>query len=226
MLTQVKPFNQSQGGTTPNLCLANVTRGYGIPNKYASAWEAWEHTQQHAGDAPAGLDVPVYFSYTATIDGINKNWGHIGVRLANGQFWSDGKVYASIQAYTASHSPKYAGWGESVNDVKVIQESEEPVFNEGDRVNVNNALYGYDKGFFKTTVGRPWKDSMYAIFQSDDFKNENAVNDGDVKNIDSVLGGSASSIKGDIWKQATYDYILKNTGGGYTPVTEQLYKKG
>jgi hypothetical protein len=119
---QVKPFNQSQGGTTKNFCLANVTKGFGIPNKYASAWQAWENTEQHGGDAPTGLDVPVYFSYIALIDGITKNWGHIGVRLASGQFWSDGKVYKNIADYTASHLPKYVGWGESVNEGTVIKE--------------------------------------------------------------------------------------------------------
>lgn len=122
--TQVKPFNQAQGGTTPNMCLANTTKGYGIPNRYASAWQAWENTQQHGGDAPGGLDVPVYFSYYATIDGQYKNWGHIGVRLSNGQFWSDGKVYSSVGAYTSNHSPKYVGWGESVNNVTVIKGEE------------------------------------------------------------------------------------------------------
>ncbi len=119
---QIKPFNQAQAGTRPNWCLDNVTKGYGIKNYYDSAWEAWKHTEQHSGDAPMGLDVPVYFSYSATIDGEYRNWGHIGVRLANGKFWSDGKIYNSVSEYTTSHSPKYVGWGESVNNVKVIKE--------------------------------------------------------------------------------------------------------
>ncbi len=122
--TQLKKFSQAKAGKTKNFCLANVTQGYGIPNKYGSAWEAWQHTEQHENGAPLGVDVPVYFSYTATIDGINKNWGHIGVRLANGKFWSDGMVYNSIGVYTAGHSPKYVGWGESVNGVKVIKEQD------------------------------------------------------------------------------------------------------
>lgn len=119
-MIQLIPFNQSRGGTTPNMCLANVIKGYVIGAKYPDAWTAWVNTQQHGGDAPAGLDVPVFFSYVATIDGVNKNWGHIGVRLANGQFWSDGKVYPTIAAYTSNHAPKYVGWGESINNVKVI----------------------------------------------------------------------------------------------------------
>lgn len=138
---QVRPFDQAKGGTTPNFCLANVTAGYSIANKYSSAWEAWEHTQQHGGDAPAGLDVPVYFSYSATIDGVYANWGHIGVRLANGTFWSDGKVYSSISAYTATHSPKYVGWGESVNDAQVIKQGEDEPMVDNAHLNALTLAY-------------------------------------------------------------------------------------
>lgn len=134
-MEQVIKFNPTTGGNTPDMCLANVCKGFGIPNKYGSAWEAWEHTQQHSGNAPAGLDAPVFFSYTATIDGVNKNWGHIGVRLASGQFWSDGNIYSSIDAYMVNHWPKYVGWGESINDVTIIKgedmdyRTSPPVFN-------------------------------------------------------------------------------------------------
>jgi len=95
--------------------------GFGISALYPDAWTAWENTEQHTGSIPIGLDVPLYFSYTATIGGIKKNYGHIGVQLVNGKFWSDGTIYPDYKAYTASHSPKYVGWGESVNSVKVIE---------------------------------------------------------------------------------------------------------
>lgn len=129
---QLKPFNQGKGGTTPNMCLANVTAGYGIPNKYGSAWEAWENTQQHPdNNVPTGLDVPLYYSYTATIDGVTQNYGHINVRLANGTVWSDGNIYANIAAYEANHTPKFVGWGESVNGIAVIKQvTEEPMIDE------------------------------------------------------------------------------------------------
>lgn len=118
---QVIPFDTTKGGTTPNLCLDNVCKGYGIPDKYGSAWEAWEHTQQHADrNVPLGLAVPIYYSYTATIDGETKNYGHINVQLPNGTVWSDGNVYVSIDDYTAKKAPRFVGWGESVNDFKII----------------------------------------------------------------------------------------------------------
>lgn len=117
------PFNTNKGGTTPKLCLANVTAGYGIANKYGSAWEAWGHTQQHTDhNVPTGVDVPIYYSYTTTIDGVTQNYGHINVHLKNGTVWSDGNIYASIDDYTSKKLPKFVGWGESVNDFKVIKQ--------------------------------------------------------------------------------------------------------
>lgn len=126
MWQQVKPFNQSTAGKTKNMCLANVRSGYGIKNILPDAWTAWQNTEQHKGTPPAGVDVPIFFSYTATIDGQRKNWGHIGVQLKNGKFWSDGVTYANIAAYTANHSPVYVGWGESVNNERVIKENDMP----------------------------------------------------------------------------------------------------
>lgn len=126
-MIQAIPFNQSRGGSTPLMCLSNVIKGYGIGAKYPDAWAAWVNTQQHFDEPPTGLDVPVFFSYFANIDLVNKNWGHIGVRLANGQFWSDGKVYPTIAAYTSTHLPKYVGWGESINNVMVIGEEMQPL---------------------------------------------------------------------------------------------------
>lgn len=125
--TQVIPFDTSKGGTTPNLCLDNVRKGYGIGNKYSSAWEAWEHTEQHPNrDVPLGLDVPLYYSYTVSLDDTPaRNYGHVNVRLANGTIWSDGHVYASIEAYESIHTPKFVGWGESVDDFKIIGQGED-----------------------------------------------------------------------------------------------------
>jgi hypothetical protein len=121
MWTQIRGFNQATATKIKNLCLGNVQSGFGIAGKYPTAWDAWLNTQQHTDPIPTGVDVPVFFSYSASIDGINKNWGHIGVRLKDGTFWSDGVIYPSIQAYTANHLPKYVGWGESVNNVVVIK---------------------------------------------------------------------------------------------------------
>lgn len=122
LMKQLIPFDPSKGGKVPNLCLANVVKGYGIQNKYDSAWEAWEHTQQHEDhDIPANVAVPLFYFYTTTLDGITQNYGHINVQLPNGTVWSDGNIYANLNAYTAHHDPKFVGWGESVNDFKILE---------------------------------------------------------------------------------------------------------
>jgi hypothetical protein len=112
---QLKPFNQSTAGKLVGYCLQNVRKGYGIAPKYSNAITAWAHTAQHADrNVPGGVDVPLYYTYGHD--------GHINVRLANGQVWSDGHLYPSIDNYLTIHPlVHYLGWGESVNGVQVIQ---------------------------------------------------------------------------------------------------------
>lgn len=168
-MEQVVPFDQSKAGAVKYMCLNNVRLGYGIPNKYATATQAWEHTQQHPDrNVPSGVDVPLYYSYTTTIDGVTANYGHINVRLANGKVWSDGVAYASLDAYLQYHLPKYLGWGESVNDVRVIKEGdtvpEDYKVNQGDVTNVCNS-YGWtpDQNYLNVWVGQPWKKFWYDV---------------------------------------------------------------
>lgn len=116
---QVRSFNQSTAGTVYGYCLANVRKGYGIASKYPTALDAWNHTQKHRDrNVPAGLDVPLFYTF--------RTYGHINVRLANGKVWSDGQIFASIADYEAKREPNFIGWGESVNDVSVIQYAPDP----------------------------------------------------------------------------------------------------
>jgi hypothetical protein len=126
MYRQLIPFNQALAGKTPYKCLNNVRLGYSIPNKYKSAYIAWQHTQQHPDRQFPACDVPVYFTWEGTVEGVYANWGHIAVRLANGQVWTDGHIYGSVDDVLTHYIPgskkSYLGWGESINDIKVIQE--------------------------------------------------------------------------------------------------------
>lgn len=112
-------FNQSKGGSKHLYCLQNVRLGFGIPAKYPNAITAWENTEQHKNKSiPKGVDVPLYYGY-----GVE---GHINVRLANGKIWNDGKIFSSLSAFEKAWSNvDYKGWGESINDVKVIGETME-----------------------------------------------------------------------------------------------------
>jgi len=68
-MIQVKPFIIANAGTTKYLCLSNVRKGYGIPAYYSTATKAWNGTQQHRDrNFPAGCDVPVFYSWTGTVD--------------------------------------------------------------------------------------------------------------------------------------------------------------
>lgn len=123
MYTQTKPFIPSNGGTTPYMCLANVRAGYSITKLLPDAWTAWQNTEQHKNRTiPVGVDVPLFYSFIATIGGVRKNWGHINVRYRDGRVWNDGKFYASLAAFEQAYgNVSYVGWGESVNNERVIK---------------------------------------------------------------------------------------------------------
>ena len=114
MYKQTRAFNQNRGGSAKGWCLRNVRLGYEIGPKYASAWQAWQNTKQFTSSIPTGVAVPVYFWWG--------KYGHIGVQLPDGRFWSDGTVYRSLWAYRVSHPAViYRGWSTHVNGVEVIR---------------------------------------------------------------------------------------------------------
>lgn len=112
---QLKPFNESAAGKVAGECLENVRLGYGIAAKYLNAWAAWEGTDQHTGTPPSEVAIPCFFSWEGASN------GHVGVSLANGQFWSDGAVYASIAAFETTHTPVYVGWSTSIDGAAVVE---------------------------------------------------------------------------------------------------------
>jgi hypothetical protein len=116
-----RSFNQRTAGNQHLACEANTRKGFDIPAKYLNAWSDWQHTDQQTGPIPTGVDVPLYFWY------IDSNNGHVGVRLANGQFWSDGTVYGSVAAYNAAgHTPQYRGWSTHMDGVQVLEQVNTP----------------------------------------------------------------------------------------------------
>lgn len=114
MWKQKKDFNPRKAGTQRGWCLRNVRMGYGIAPKYESAWQAWQNSRQRKSAIPKGVEVPVYFWWG--------RYGHIGVVLADGRFWSDGRIYSSLRRYRVTHpAVVYQGWSEEVNDVDVLK---------------------------------------------------------------------------------------------------------
>jgi hypothetical protein len=189
---QVKPFNQDIAGSLAGSCLANTRKGYGIASKYPNAWAAWLNTQQHTGKPPEGLDVPVFFWY------INGSNGHIGVRLANGKFWSDGDIYASIAAYEAVKKPDYVGWGESINGVSVL----ERVAEAGQRL--------YFDPIGQTATFYPVKGGTFAMKIKDASYNWSVLeNQGNRVRVNSASAG------GDCWVYLKYTNTGSTIPGRY-----------
>lgn len=118
----------SEMGKVKGYCLNNsrLAASPDIPAKYATAHEAALHAILHPGTPPKGVWVPLYFDFWATIEGIYKNWGHVGWQAPDGSFYSDGVKYANVGEYDRTHTPNYIGWGELMNDVRVVSYVADP----------------------------------------------------------------------------------------------------
>jgi hypothetical protein len=104
-----------------------------------------------------------------------------------------------------------------INPMSLVEE--EVMFNEGDRVNLNVYWFGEDKGVGKAQVGRDWKSAMYELFSpGSNFDFEFKVNDGDVKNINSILNtDKAEAAKTQNWKDTFYKFVADNLPSGTQP---------
>lgn len=122
---QTKGFDTGKAGTQKYLCLKNVRLGYGIASKWEYARQDWDNNVAKHADQnfPAGVAVPVYFSWVGTLDGVKRDWGHVAVRLPDGRIWTDGKYYANVGELSKNYisGGAYLGWGESVNGVRVVE---------------------------------------------------------------------------------------------------------
>lgn len=127
-MIQVRPFVISNAGTQKYWCLQNVRLGYSIPAYYSTAKKAWNGTIQHKNSSfPSGCAVPVFWSLYLTLDGVYADYGHVAVRLADGRYWTDGRYYNSLDSlnrYYLSGRGTYLGWGESVNNLRVVKPQE------------------------------------------------------------------------------------------------------
>lgn len=123
-MEQIRSFDVSKAGTRKYWCLQNVRLGYGLPAKYPTAYVDWQNNIQHKNaNLPEGVDVPVYWSLTLTLDGKTANYGHVAVSTG-GKIWSDGQWFSSVddlnQRYLGGKGA-YLGWGEKVEGINVVK---------------------------------------------------------------------------------------------------------
>lgn len=177
-------INISQMGKTKGSCLANtrIAAVPDIPAKYPDATTARHNTILHAGTPPSNVWVPVFFTFYATVDGVYKDWGHIGW-YKDGKFWSDGVEYSSIASYESNHAPRYVGWGETLNGVRVVEYVAAPA-----PTPTGKTLH-LDKGTITTTYSAAGS-KVGSIYARDDTYNYVIrENDGNRVKINSASGG-------------------------------------
>lgn len=114
---QVKNFNINNMGRKAGMCLQNVRLGFGIPAKHASAKVDMEANRRDGtlhdiATLPTNVAVPVYLDTASPYE-------HVIV-ADHGTFYSDGKRLSSLNGL------KVYGWGEKVNDVRVVEWVNDP----------------------------------------------------------------------------------------------------
>lgn len=114
---QVQPFDLSKMGTKEGLCLQNVRLAFDIPPLYVDAKEAMlanerAGTLHDISSLPDNVAVPVFVDTPS----VNE---HVEV-ADRGVFYSDGKKVDEPMKQV------FFGWGETLNDVRIVEYVEEP----------------------------------------------------------------------------------------------------
>lgn len=114
---QVLPFNLNKMGTTEGLCLQNVRLAFGAPSKYYDAKAAMlanknAGTLHDISTLPKNVAVPVFVDTSSPYE-------HVEVS-DRGTFYSDGKKVSNPM------SQKFFGWGETLNDARIVKWVDDP----------------------------------------------------------------------------------------------------
>ena len=183
-------FNLSKMGKKPGMCLQNVRLAYGIGPKYYDA-KAAMLANKNAGtlhpisELPKNVAVPVFVDTTS----INE---HVEVS-DKGTFYSDGKVVANPM------NQKFFGWGETLNDVRIVEWVKDPTpkpgFKVGDKVTLTKWV-AYD--------GTPLKKTRDYYFISQ------------ISGDRAVL--NADSISGPVYAAVNTKYLVKYVPAPVKPI--------
>lgn len=189
---QVTPFNLSKMGKKAGYCLQNVRLAYGIAPKYADAKAAMlanrnAGTLHDISTLPKNVAVPVFVD-TASV------YEHVEVS-DRGTFYSDGKKLVNPM------SQRFFGWGETLNDVRIVKFVEDPKptpttgFKVGDKVTLKTWV-AYD--------GTPLKKTRDYYF------------------ISQILGDravlNADSVDGVVYCAANTNNLIKVDGSAAEPI--------
>jgi hypothetical protein len=114
---QVRPFDLSKMGTRPGYCLQNVRLAFGVQSKYYDAKAAMlankkAGTLHDISTLPKNVAVPVFVDTYSEYEHVEAS--------DCGVFYSDGK------RLTNPMNQKFFGWGETLNDERIVEFVEEP----------------------------------------------------------------------------------------------------
>lgn len=218
-MKQLRDFDVIKGGDEPGMCLRNVRLGYSIDSVYKDAWQAWNNTTQFKNrDFPKGVDIPLYYNYWRIEDGRWVQRGHINVLMAEGVVWNDGDMYGSLSDFERLHSNvKFVGWSDAVNNVKVIEEDSVAKIQNEDEAQLLYLSTLHRRAPSTTAkryVGMEYAERMQNHIDSKEWLTQNHI----------LLVAYPDALK----KIERLENRIKEleSGAEYTPVTEQLYKKG
>lgn len=128
------------------LCLSFQEDVYGAAHWYDYAAEAWTATRyKHLDQGFPDVAVLIWLNYTATIEGVTRNWMHVATRLPDGRCfsspWRQGTgsaLLASIDEMSRIYGlQSYVGWSEDISNVRVAQprgENMKPLILDANRV--------------------------------------------------------------------------------------------
>lgn len=193
---QDRPFVLMRMGKTPGMCLRNVRISFDpeIPSLYFDAKAAMlankrAGTLHDISTLPKNVAVPVFVD-TASIN------EHVEVS-DKGTFYSDGKYVANPM------SQKFFGWGETLNDVRIVSYVPDPVppapkpsgFKVGDKVTLTKWV-AYD--------GTPLKKTRDYYFISQ------------ISGDRAVL--NADSVSGPVYAAVNTKYLVKYAPAPVKPI--------
>jgi hypothetical protein len=147
-------------------------------------------------------------------------YGHIALQLSGGRVFEEnvniGGVARRVLAdgtvvYASRIGSETETWRHDQHVYRLKsykEEGEEPMFNEGDAVNLNVYYFGTDEGKFREQVGKDWKTASYNIFEQLKSELQLLLNEGDRGNINTYLYGTDlkrfKDSVGKSWKSGVY----------------------
>lgn len=235
-----------------------ITTQFGVPDPNAKFGK-------HSGiDYAIPLNRPIYAPCSGKLTNVISNTGGNMVQIFDGKYYhrlmhnnafsrnngpvSEGEqvakagttglstgVHCHWDVNTESFNP--TTFNSFINPDKWLKEGD-PVFNEGDRVNWNNLLYGEDLGLHKDLVDKKtFKEALETIRVSTEFLVNGRMNDGDTDNfirgltISQPNDNDRTFHRGHTAKFSVYDLIerpdarIKQEAEEYEEVPGPMFKR-